>query len=109
MQAYFSHFERVWGNHLNELPIDGFRHAIRKMHGADSKLLTRERVDEFFENEPVWQGEVLTFELLDHPQAQRCYAWEVDGRVTAVLGVGPINSALRAVQASIMADEPTAG
>jgi hypothetical protein len=27
----------------------------------------------------------------------------------AVLGVGPINSALRAVQASIMADEPTAG
>jgi hypothetical protein len=55
----------------------------------------------------LWEGEVLVFELLDHPEATTCYAWEVDGRVTAVLGVGPINSALRAVQASIMADEQT--
>jgi len=51
------------------------------------------------------EGEVLTFNLLEHPEATTCYAWEVDGRVTAVLGVGPVNSALRAVQASIMADE----
>lgn len=90
---------------MNELPLDGFRHAIRQTHGADSKLVSREWVDEWFEGEPVWEGEVLVFDLLDHPTASRCYAWEVDGRVTAVLGVGAVDSPLRAVQASIMADE----
>jgi hypothetical protein len=32
----------------------------------------------------------------------------VDGQVTAVLGVPPVRSALKAVQASILADEPEA-
>jgi len=94
---------------MNELPIDGFRHAIRKMHGSECQLVGRERVHELFEGETVWTGEVLIFDLLDSPLATRCYAWEVDGRVTAVLHTGPIDSPLRAVQASIMADEPTAG
>jgi len=94
---------------MNEASEATFRKAIKATHGADSRLIARERVDEYFEGDPVWQGEVLVFELLDHPKATRCYAWEVGGRVTAVLGVGPINSALRAVRASIMADEPEAG
>lgn len=93
---------------MNELSIDGFRHAIRATHGSESQLVGRERVDEYFEGEPVWQGEVLIFDLLDNPLATRCYAWEVDGRVTAVLHTGPIDSPLRAVQASIMADVPQA-
>jgi hypothetical protein len=80
-----------------------------KWHGSECQLVGRERIDEYFEGDPVWQGEVLIFDLLDNPLAARCYAWEVDGRVTAVLHTGPINSPLRAVQASIMADEPTAG
>ena len=92
---------------MNELSLEGFRHAIRQMHGSESQLVGRERVDEHFDGEPVWQGEVLIFDLLDNPISTRCYAWEVDGRVTAVLHSGPINSALRAVQASIMADEET--
>ena len=47
---------------------------------------------------------MLVFDLLDHPDATRCYAWEVDGEVTAVLGVGPIESAEDAVRAAILAD-----
>lgn len=62
-------------------------------------------MDERFEGEPVWHGEVLVFELAGHPEADRCYAWEVDGRVTAVLGVGPVDSAVKAVRASILAAE----
>ena len=54
---------------------------------------------------PLWQGEVLVFELLDHPEATSCYAWEVDGEVIAVLGVGPVQSASDAVRASILAAE----
>jgi hypothetical protein len=93
---------------LNELSIDGFRHAIRATHGSECQFVGQ-RVHESFEGETVWEGEVLIFDLLGNQLATRCYAWEVDGRVTAVLHTGPINSPLRAVQASIMADEPTAG
>ena len=94
---------------MNDLSIDGFRHAIRKMHGSESQLVGRERVDERFEGEPVWQGEVLIFDLLDNPISTRCYAWEANGQVTAVLHSGPIDSPLKAVQASILADAPEAG
>ena len=47
---------------------------------------------------------MLVFELLDHPTASKCYAWEVDGEVTAVLHVGPVDSPVKAVRASILAD-----
>ena len=94
---------------MNDLSLDGFRHAIRKMHGSECQLVGRERVHEIFEGDTVWEGEVLIFDLLDNQLSTRCYAWEVDGRVTAVLHTGPIDSPLRAVQASIMADEPAAG
>ena len=93
---------------VNEQPIATFESAIRAMHGAGSRLISRERVDERFGGDPVWQGEVLVFELLDHPTATRCYAWEVDGEVTAVLGEPPVDSAAAAVRASIMADEKPA-
>ncbi len=55
---------------------------------------------------------MLAFELEGHPTATRCYAWQVGGRVTAVLAVDPINSAVAAVRASILAEadeEPEAG
>lgn len=89
---------------MNELSLDGFRHAIRATHGSECQLVGRERVDEYFEGEPVWQGEVLIFDLLDNPLSTRCYAWETNGQVTAVLHTGPIDSALKAVRASILAD-----
>lgn len=89
---------------MNELPIEGFEYAIRQMHGAGSRLVARVRVEEDFEGERVWQGEVLVFELLGHPTAPKCYAWEVDGEVTAVLHEKPVDSPLNAVRASIVAD-----
>ena len=47
---------------------------------------------------------MLVFELLDHPTAEKCYAWEVDERVTAVLHAGPVDSPVKAVRASILAE-----
>ena len=90
---------------MNDLPIPAFEHAIRAMHSAGSRLIDRVRVDERFEGAPVWDGEVLVFELLGHPTAPRCYAWEVDGEVTAVLHEPPVDSPAAAVRASVMADE----
>jgi hypothetical protein len=89
---------------MNELSLEGFRHSIRATHGSESQLVGRERVDEYFEGDPVWQGEVLIFDLLDNQIATRCYAWEKDGRVTAVLHTGPIDSPVKAVRASVLAE-----
>jgi hypothetical protein len=87
---------------LNEGGPDLFERAIRATHGADSKLVARERVVERFKGETVWEGEVLVFELQGHPSARRCYAWEVDGEVTAVLEVPPVKSAQDAVRAALL-------
>ncbi len=47
---------------------------------------------------------MLVFALHGHPTAKRCYAWEVDGQVTAVLHTEPVDSPVKAVRASILAD-----
>jgi hypothetical protein len=88
---------------VNDLPLEGFQKAIRATHGAESRLVERVRVDERFEGEPVWQGEVLVFD--EFGGGRRFYCWEVDGRVTAVLHTGPIESPVKAVRASILAEE----
>ena len=89
---------------MNDVPIAAFAEAIQATHGAPSHLVARERVTETFEGETVWEGEVLVFELEGHPTAERCYCWEVDGEVTAVLGEGPVKSARDAVRAAIAAE-----
>ena len=89
---------------MNEAPLTAFQRAIRATHGAEAELVERVAVDERFEGAPVWQGEVLVFRLLDHPTASKCYAWEVDGRVTAVLHTGPVDSPVKAVRAAILAE-----
>ncbi len=87
---------------MNELPLPTFEYAIQARHGARSKLRERVRVrEEFFQGRTVWEGEVLVFNLFDHPTAKTCYAWSVDQRVTAVLAEGPVDSPRAAVQAAI--------
>ncbi len=78
--------------------------TIHAMHDADASLIRRERVHEQFEGKTVWQGEVLVFKLSGHPTAGWCFAWEVDGDVTAVLAEGPIQTPADAVRASIYSD-----
>ena len=90
---------------MNELPITEFKKAIRATHGADATLFDRVLVFEAFQDHPVWDGEVLVFNLSDHPTSRTCYAWSVDGRVTAVLHEGPVDSPEAAVRAAIAAGE----
>ncbi len=90
---------------MNEIPTSDFQHAIRQAHGARSQLITREHVVEKVEGETVWEGEVLVFALRDHPTAHLCYAWEVDGQVTAVLHEGSVDSPIKAVRATILSEE----
>jgi len=91
---------------VNDVPLVSFQEAIHATHGAQSKLASRERVSETDKGKRVWEGEVLVFTLQGHPTASLCYAWEVDGQVTAVLHQGPVDSPLAAVRAAILAAEP---
>ena len=88
---------------MNEKSISYFEKAIRATHGAKATLIRREVVLERFKGEVVWQGEVLVFELSGHATACWCYAWEVDGEVTAVLHEPPVDGARAAVRAAIAA------
>ncbi len=88
---------------MNDVPLSTFQEAIQATHGSRSKLAARVPIVERFKGRIVWKGTVLVFELLDHPTAPRCYAWEVDGRVAAVLHEPPVDSPQAAVRAAIVA------
>ena len=46
------------------------------------------------------------FELTDHPNTSKCYAWSyregMETKHTTVLGIPPVDSAIKAVRASII-------
>ena len=89
---------------VNDASLSTFEQAICATHGADQAMYTgRSAVHETFGDETVWVGEVLSFILQGHPTATTCYAWELDGRVTTMLRIGPIDSPAMAGRASILA------
>jgi hypothetical protein len=89
---------------MNTIRLEDFQREIQAAHGAPAKLVAREKVYEVFQGDTVWEGEVLVFELLDHPNIDLCYAWEMDGEITVVLGEWPVDSAPAAVKAVVAAD-----
>jgi hypothetical protein len=83
--------------------------AIRTLHGVEARHVESAHVHQKRTGENSWSGYVEVFDLIGHPQATRAYAWsEATGgtqrRYFAVLHMGPIDSAIKAVQASILAD-----
>ena len=82
--------------------------AIRDLHGLESEYVKSVPVREIFQGKTVREGDVRVFRVRGHPQAQRAYALSYIGeagetRYLAVLGVPPIDSAQKAVQAAVMA------
>jgi hypothetical protein len=94
---------------MDYVGIAALQDAIRHMHGVESTWIESVEVDETFEGAQVWKGEVQVFDLVGHPTAQRCYAWSeasngVKRRFFAALEVPPVDNAVAAVRASIVAD-----
>jgi len=87
-----------------ETSIHDFERAIKRIYGCLSALHSRRIVNELFRERAVWHGEVLTFDLLNHSTAARCYAWATDGEVTVVLHDESVDSPRAAVRA-FMEDE----
>ena len=100
---------------MSILKVDDLQRAIEDQHGGHATLVSVEPVDERYNGQIVWEGEVHVFDLDGHPKATRAYAWSslVDGsdrrRFYAVLHLGPIRSAQDAVRAAIVAEHRTKG
>lgn len=83
--------------------------AIRHLHGCEAVFAESVPVRETFNGATVWEGEVQVFDLRGHKTAPRAYAWShaaagTRRRFVAVLHEGPIDSPVKAVRASIVAD-----
>jgi hypothetical protein len=89
--------------------IDGLKHAIRKLYGAEPTHVESVPIKETFQGQTVWDGVVEVFDLAGHPTANRVYAWAHDTddpenprRHVTVLHCHPIQSARDAVRAAIV-------
>lgn len=91
-----------------KVEINQLKQAVETQHGGKAILAQSVLVSESFEGNPVWEGIVHVFDLADHPNATRAYAWSatIEGsnkrRFFAILGIPPINSAQDAVRAAIV-------
>lgn len=89
--------------------IDCLRDAIKKLHHCDSTYRESVPVTETFQGKIVWAGTVEVFDLIGHPNAERCYAWahkegrnDEGTRFVTVLEIPPIDTPKKAVRASIV-------
>lgn len=82
------------------------RGVIRKLHGVESRHIESVPIKETFQGKTVWEGVVEVFELIDHPKAQKLYAWshDADGkkRHVTVLHMDKVTSPILAVRAAIV-------
>ena len=91
--------------------IETLQKAIRKAHGCKSKHSDTVPIEEVFQGKTIWKGNVEVFELIGHPKTKLCYAWGhaakdsgTEVHLVTVLGLSPVDSPRRAVQAAILAE-----
>lgn len=89
--------------------IEELQKAISDLYGSDSTHVETVPVKEVFEGETMWDGEVEVFDLADHPETDRVYAWAYDDdqgekRVVTVLHIPPATTPENAVRASIASE-----
>jgi hypothetical protein len=89
--------------------IDEFQNIILKLHGVKSEHVESVSVNEIFQGKTVWYGIVEVFELKNHPEASKIYAWAHDTddprrpiRHITVLHIEPVTSPALAVRAFIV-------
>ena len=91
--------------------IARLQQAIRDLHGCESQYLETVTVKEVFQGETVWWGDVEVFQVREHPNAKRAYAWSNLGgtndqgtRYVTVLALWPVSSPETAVRAAVMSE-----
>jgi hypothetical protein len=81
--------------------------VIHQLHGCDSVYVQSVTIHERFQEQTVWKGEVEVFDLRNHADSNRCFAWSYnsDGggeQIVTVLEKPPIVTAELAVRAAIV-------
>ena len=93
---------------MDHAGIPALVEAIAHTHGLAAEWIETVHVDERLGDAMIWEGDVEVF-AIEHPKAERAYAWSLSvpgterRRFFAVLGVGPIKSAVDAVRVAIAA------
>lgn len=88
---------------MNGDDIAGLKSAVEREHRSPATFRTTERVRETVDGNPL-EREVAVFDILGHPRALICYAWNapIPGsdktRSVTVLREGLIRSSLDAVR-----------
>jgi len=94
---------------MNDAAAEQLKRVIETQHRAKAEFARSVRVLRAHNNSKMWDGVVHIFNLRDHPEAKRAYAWSVpvDGhpkpRYFAVLHSAKIRTPLDAVQAAVWA------
>jgi hypothetical protein len=91
--------------------IEEIQATFLRLHNCTAKYIETVPVLEEFQGQPVWQGEVEVFELLDHPKAKIGYGWghatgehDQGRRYITVLQLPPVDSPQTAVKVAIAAE-----
>ena len=89
--------------------LEELRDVIKRLHGSEASHVESVPVRETFQGQTVWEGSVEVFDLLDHPDAPRVYAWAHETedadrpkRHVTVLHIPPVVSPQTAVRAAII-------
>lgn len=87
--------------------LDNLKRAILQQHGCEATYLESVNTLDTFEGQTVWRGIVAVFQIINHPKATRCYAWDrwlPNGKkcYVTVLGIPPIGSPRKAIEAAII-------
>ena len=84
--------------------------AVEGLHNCSSRFKESVPVKDEFDGRTTWEGIVHVFDLIDHPESNKCYAWSspIEGsenrKFYAVLHIPPVRSPERAIRASIIKD-----
>ena len=95
---------------MAEVSTTALQGVIRYLHGCGSQFVESVPVTETFNGETIWEGVVQVFDLVNHPTAERAYAWshvfEQSGnrRFVVVLHEEPVDSPQTAVRAAVAAE-----
>ena len=88
--------------------IANLKEAITRLHGVDSVHLRTDHVTEIFRGEVLWEGDVETFALVNHPKTRMLYAWAYfeDGQkqFAIILRLPPVDRPIDAVRAHTIAE-----
>jgi hypothetical protein len=90
--------------------LDELKEVIERLHHSYAVYVETVPVKEVFQGQTVWEGEVEVFDLSDHPEASRVFAWAYDfedpdkeTQHVTVLQIPPATTPENAVKASIVA------